>query len=156
MTTQAYYLPKSVDEAVGLLAEHGPSLLVMAGGTDLVIGLPGTNTVCVLDAGNNGSCAANDQRGVTRPVDGNGDATATCDMGAFEYGIQLEIGDATVTEGDSGTVTASFIVTRSLQTSGTDTVEYATVADSADRVTYTVDLTAGVSRKKPRPTDDAS
>ncbi|MCB0241488.1 MAG: FAD binding domain-containing protein, partial [Anaerolineae bacterium] len=33
MTTQAYYLPKSVDEAVGLLAEHGPSLLVMAGGT---------------------------------------------------------------------------------------------------------------------------
>ncbi|MCB8947300.1 MAG: CSLREA domain-containing protein [Ardenticatenaceae bacterium] len=90
-----------------------------------------------LDAGNNGNCAANDQRGVTRPVDGNGDATATCDMGAFEYGIQLEIGDATVTEGDSGTVTASFIVTRSLQTSGTDTVEYATVADSADGSDFT-------------------
>ena len=31
-----------------------------------------------------------------------------------------------------------------------------TVAVSADRVTFTVDLTAGVSRKKPRPTDDAS
>ena len=33
MTTQAYYLPQSVGEAVGLLAEHGPALLVMAGGT---------------------------------------------------------------------------------------------------------------------------
>lgn len=33
MTTKAYFLPTSVDEAVDLLAEHGPSLLVMAGGT---------------------------------------------------------------------------------------------------------------------------
>lgn len=33
MTTKTYYLPSSVDEAVGLLAQHGPSLLVMAGGT---------------------------------------------------------------------------------------------------------------------------
>jgi CO/xanthine dehydrogenase FAD-binding subunit len=28
-----YFLPQSLDEAVGLLAAHGPSLLVMAGGT---------------------------------------------------------------------------------------------------------------------------
>ncbi len=33
MTTQAYFLPRSLDEALGLLAEHGPTLLVMAGGT---------------------------------------------------------------------------------------------------------------------------
>ena len=33
MTTQAYYLPQSVDEAISLLAEHGPATLVMAGGT---------------------------------------------------------------------------------------------------------------------------
>jgi CO/xanthine dehydrogenase FAD-binding subunit len=33
VTTQAYYLPQSVDEATGLLAEYGPELLVMAGGT---------------------------------------------------------------------------------------------------------------------------
>jgi len=33
MGTQAYYLPKSVDEAVDLLAEYGPDLMVMAGGT---------------------------------------------------------------------------------------------------------------------------
>jgi CO/xanthine dehydrogenase FAD-binding subunit len=33
VTTQVYYLPQSVDEATSLLAEHGPELLVMAGGT---------------------------------------------------------------------------------------------------------------------------
>lgn len=33
MAVKEYFLPKSLDEAVGLLAEHGPSLLVMAGGT---------------------------------------------------------------------------------------------------------------------------
>ena len=33
MSVKAYFLPHSLDEAVGLLAEHGPSLLVMAGGT---------------------------------------------------------------------------------------------------------------------------
>jgi CO/xanthine dehydrogenase FAD-binding subunit len=30
---QAYFLPEALDDAVGLLAEHGPSLLVIAGGT---------------------------------------------------------------------------------------------------------------------------
>lgn len=33
MTVSHYYLPASVPEALGLLAEHGPELLVMAGGT---------------------------------------------------------------------------------------------------------------------------
>ncbi len=33
MTTTAYYLPTSVEQAVGLLAQHGAALLVMAGGT---------------------------------------------------------------------------------------------------------------------------
>lgn len=33
MTVKAYFLPRSVAEAVSLLADHGPSLQVMAGGT---------------------------------------------------------------------------------------------------------------------------
>ncbi len=33
MTTQAYLRPQSLTEALGLLDEHGPALLVMAGGT---------------------------------------------------------------------------------------------------------------------------
>lgn len=33
MSVKEYYLPQSLAEATGLLAKHGPSLLVMAGGT---------------------------------------------------------------------------------------------------------------------------
>lgn len=33
MTVRSYYLPRSLPEAIGLLASHGPDLLVMAGGT---------------------------------------------------------------------------------------------------------------------------
>ena len=43
-----------------------------------------------IDAGDNTACAASpinnvDQRGETRPADGDGDLTATCDVGAYEY-----------------------------------------------------------------------
>jgi len=33
VTAQTYYQPRSLDEALGLLAQHGPGLLVIAGGT---------------------------------------------------------------------------------------------------------------------------
>ena len=33
MTVRRYLLPRSLPEALGLLADHGPDLLVMAGGT---------------------------------------------------------------------------------------------------------------------------
>ena len=43
-----------------------------------------------IDAGDNAACAAipvddHDQRGVPRPIDGNGDLSAVCDIGAVEY-----------------------------------------------------------------------
>jgi hypothetical protein len=38
-----------------------------------------------IDAGDNNACSVVDQRGVTRPVDGDGDGNAVCDIGAFEY-----------------------------------------------------------------------
>jgi hypothetical protein len=40
-----------------------------------------------IDAGDNTTCAAVDQRGVSRPIDGDGDSTATCDIGAFEFNL---------------------------------------------------------------------
>ncbi|MCQ3936837.1 MAG: hypothetical protein DPW18_07290, partial [Chloroflexi bacterium] len=40
-----------------------------------------------IDAGTNSGCPAADQRGVSRPQDGNGDSTAICDIGAFEMDV---------------------------------------------------------------------
>ena len=37
-----------------------------------------------IDAGQAAPCPATDQRGVTRPLDGDGDSSADCDAGAFE------------------------------------------------------------------------
>lgn len=37
-----------------------------------------------IDAGHPDSCPAHDQRGVSRPADGDGDGTGECDIGAFE------------------------------------------------------------------------
>jgi CSLREA domain-containing protein len=47
-----------------------------------------------IDRGVNAVCAAApvnnvDQRGAARPFDGDGDATATCDVGAFEFGSEV-------------------------------------------------------------------
>jgi hypothetical protein len=38
-----------------------------------------------IDAGDGGMCGPSDQRGVARPVDGDGAAPALCDIGAFEF-----------------------------------------------------------------------
>lgn len=38
-----------------------------------------------IDAGTNAGCPAVDQRGVARPLDGDGDGLAACDVGSYEY-----------------------------------------------------------------------
>ena len=38
-----------------------------------------------IDAGDNVNCPETDQRGVPRPIDGNGDGNPACDIGAFQF-----------------------------------------------------------------------
>ncbi len=73
---------------------------------------------------------------LTRDFDG--DPRSVIDVGAFEYVgsgppplPSLSIGDATVTEGNSGTVTAQFTVSLSTGSSQTVTVNYATANGTA-------------------------
>jgi CSLREA domain-containing protein len=69
----------SGDPSLGALADYGGSTQTMALQSGSL----------AIDAGDDATCAAApvnnlDQRGVTRPLDGNGDSSATCDVGAYE------------------------------------------------------------------------
>ena len=71
---------RSWDPALGPLQNNGGFTETMALG-------PGSSA---LDGGEDTACAATpmnnlDQRGMTRPVDGNFDGPATCDIGAYEW-----------------------------------------------------------------------
>jgi CSLREA domain-containing protein len=62
------------DPKLGRLAHYG-------GPTETLALLPGSPAI---DAGDNSTCAATDQRGEARPYDGDKNGSTICDMGAFE------------------------------------------------------------------------
>jgi CSLREA domain-containing protein len=70
----------NTDPLLGPLQDNGGPTLTHA----LLWGSP------AIDASANEGCPATDQRGVTRPVDGNRDGLAVCDIGSFEFN-QTEI-----------------------------------------------------------------
>jgi hypothetical protein len=63
-----------INPLLGPLADNG-------GPTATHALLPGSPAI---DAGDNAGCPGADQRGIARPVDGNGDSIALCDIGAVE------------------------------------------------------------------------
>ncbi len=64
-----------IDPQLGPLADNGGPTLTY---------LPAATSPAV-DAADPSGCPATDQRGQTRPTDGNGDGTAVCDIGAVEF-----------------------------------------------------------------------
>jgi predicted outer membrane repeat protein len=66
----------AVDPLLEALPGSGPA-------TERVLALQDNSPA--IDAANPAHCPATDQRGVPRPVDGDGDSTAVCDIGAFEW-----------------------------------------------------------------------
>lgn len=66
---------QNVDPQLGPLADNGGPTLTHQP----------SPTSPALDAGGATGCPATDQRGQTRPLDGNGDGTAVCDVGAVEF-----------------------------------------------------------------------
>jgi hypothetical protein len=112
---------QNVDPRLAPLADYGGPTWSHALAADSV----------AVDGGDNAACPAADQRGVSRPVDGDHDGTAVCDIGAYETRAQLTVSDAVVSEGNAGTSSAVFTVTLAPTSTQPVTVAYATVDGAA-------------------------
>lgn len=110
---------------VGDIFGEDPQLeaLTLAGAATHLHPLSATSPA--VDAGDPAVCPGGDQHNRLRPMDGNSDGTAVCDIGAFEYGFPLRVGDVTVTESATGSVVATFPVTLDFAAPVTITVTYA-------------------------------
>lgn len=92
-----------------------------------------------IDTGNNVDCPATDQRGESRPQDGDGDNTAVCDIGSYELILVssplVSIIDRSIQEGNSNTATATFTVSLSISSTFPITINYSTLDETAIALT---------------------
>jgi CSLREA domain-containing protein len=125
----------SVDPKLGPLRDNGGFTLTQA----LLPGSP------AIDAGDDMGCPATDQRGQSRPQDGNGDGTAICDVGAYEVP-----GQATPTPTPTGTgvptTTPTLTATPATPTAtpGGPSIDLTTaMGNPGDQVTFAATLSTG-------------
>jgi predicted outer membrane repeat protein len=103
--------------------------------------LPGSPAI---DAGDDPQCPITDQRGVPRPLDGDGDGVAVCDIGSFEAAISPTL--VIVTGPGEGFVGESYLFTATVEpVSTTLPLTYSWQAQGQLPVTYTSGLTDSVS-----------
>ncbi len=72
---------------------------------------PGVGSSAI-DSGDNASCGATDQRGVSRPLDGDANGSVICDIGAVEVAPDWSL-NVTVNGTGSGSVSADVVPTPS-------------------------------------------
>ncbi len=127
------------DPLLGALANNGGPTSTHA----LSIGSP------AIDAGNNLTCAAADQRGETRPFDGNNDTIATCDMGAYERTDIVAPTVASITRAETDPTAAAavdFTVTFSESVTGVDTSDFTLATSGVSGATVSGVSGSGATR----------
>jgi CSLREA domain-containing protein len=95
-------------------------------------------------------CEATDQRGVTRPIDGNGDSSAICDAGSYEFDPVNPTVSSIVRDDASPTqaTTVHFTVTFNESVTGVDTGDFTvtTASGTATGTVASVSTDSGISR----------
>lgn len=128
LTLHCFYVAATGD-LVAINPQLGP--LQDNGGPTLTHALlPGSPAI---DAAGSAGCPPIDQRGGSRPLDGNGSGSAECDMGAYEYGADA----ATATPSPTATATAVATVTPTPTASATPTLTATATATASPSATAT-------------------
>ena len=119
----------STDPMLGTLGNYG-------GFTQTVPLLAGSSAI---DAGDNTNCPASDQRGDTRPFDGDGNGSAICDMGAYE--VQTVMPTPTPSSTGTQTSTPTITMTHTQTNTPTITVTYTRTNTPTPTITKTRTIT---------------